>query len=185
MVGPPSGFQKRLFGFGPPAMALSMAAGCAASSGREPPTAPVVRCEDCSTQAGPARPASVVESRDEGGARSRSLSFDAGVPGEGGARWSVRRIGAGAPAVGRSRPKRGGLVDLDLVGAPFDEVARLLADTGHFNVVVEAPSASPVTVRLRGVEAYDALVVIAEVRGLAVRYRRGMVVVSPPEKEER
>lgn len=166
-------------------LAVVGAFGCSPPRDADLPTAPVVRCEDCSAQGRPRREAAVPDPRAEEGPGSRRLSFDSGVPGEGEGRWGVRRIGATSSVESRPRPKRGGLVDLDLVGAPFDEVARLLADTGHFNVVVEAPSASAVTVRLWGVDPFDALVVIAEVRGLAVRYRRGMVVVSPPDKDER
>jgi hypothetical protein len=93
-------------------------------------------------------------------------------------RWSVRRIGADPHDDGRTRPPVGKRVDIDLVGAPFDDVARFLADTGRFNVVVEAPSAGTVTVKLRNIEPYDALKAIADVKGVAVSYRGGVVVVS-------
>lgn len=93
-------------------------------------------------------------------------------------RWAVRRIGASASHDGSTRPRRAKKVDLDLVAAPFDDVARLLSDAGRFNVVVESPSPGPVTVRLRDIEPYDALLVIAESRGISVRYRSGVVIVG-------
>ncbi|MBL8741426.1 MAG: hypothetical protein JNK04_10040, partial [Myxococcales bacterium] len=93
-------------------------------------------------------------------------------------RWAVRQIGAPAAEQTAARPKRTKPVDIDLVRAPFDETARLLSDSGRFNVVVEAPSASPVTVHLKAVEPYDALLILAEARGLEVSYRRGVVVVT-------
>lgn len=94
-------------------------------------------------------------------------------------RWATRRIGASSDRQSSAaRPRRVKSVDIDLVAAPFDEVARLLADAGHFNVVVEAPGASAVTVKLRDVEPYDALVAIAQVRGIDVHYRAGVVIVG-------
>lgn len=93
-------------------------------------------------------------------------------------RWAVKQIGAPAAEQGAARPKRTKLVDIDLVRAPFDETARLLSDAGRFNVVVEAPSASAVTVHLKSIEPYDALLILAEARGLEVSYRRGVVVVT-------
>lgn len=98
-------------------------------------------------------------------------------------RFRVRRIGALSDEVPRRKPSGGRRVDIDLVKAPFDDAVRLLADTGRFNVVVEAPGASPVTVRLSGVDPFDALIVIAEARGLEVRFERGIVVVGAPRKD--
>lgn len=93
-------------------------------------------------------------------------------------RWAVRQIGAPPAEQSAARPKRTKHVDIDLVRAPFDETARLLSDAGRFNVVVEAPSASAVTVHLKSIEPYDALLILAEARGLEVSYRRGVVVVT-------
>lgn len=107
--------------------------------------------------------------------RAASRSVFEGTPND---RWAVRQIGAPAAEQTAARPKRTKLVDIDLVRAPFDETARLLSDAGRFNVVVEAPSASAVTVHLKSIEPYDALLILAEARGLAVSYRRGVVVVA-------
>lgn len=107
--------------------------------------------------------------------RAPSRSVFEGAPND---RWAVRQIGAPATEQRAARPKRTKAVDIDLVRAPFDETARLLSDAGRFNVVVEAPSASAVTVHLKAIEPYDALLILAEARGLEVSYRRGVVVVT-------
>ena len=54
---------------------------------------------------------------------------------------------------------------------------RFLADSGRFNLVVESGLTGQVTASLRGVDAYDALVTIAEANGAEVRYDRGIVMV--------
>jgi len=129
-------------------------------------------CDELDREATPARRSEAAEK--EGRAPTR-VFLEGATPD----RWAVRRIGSdrGERAAG-ARPKRTKLVDIDLVRAPFDEAARLLSDAGRFNVVVEAPSASAVTVRLKAIEPYDALVVLAEARGLSVRFEHGVVVVG-------
>ena len=103
-----------------------------------------------------------------------------GGGGGGGSEFETPRAAlGGSDKFGRARPRRQKHVDIDLVRAPFDEVARLLSDAGHFNVVVEAPGASPVTVKLRDVDPFEALEVIAHVRGLEISMRSGMVVIAP------
>jgi hypothetical protein len=103
---------------------------------------------------------------------------------EGDERFATKRIGASSDADDGSsrRPRRTRRIDVELVRAPFDDAVRFLADSGRFNVVIEGASASDVTVSLRDVEPYDALEVIAEAKGLAVRMRRGIVIVSPSTK---
>ncbi|MBK6513994.1 MAG: hypothetical protein IPG04_07670 [Polyangiaceae bacterium] len=147
----------------------------AASPRDEVAVEPAPACASCPSAPAP-RGASQIEPRGVPG--STSLALEAGPSQPPFDRWSTRRIGASDPDEGSPRPKRAKKVDIDLVGAPFDEVARLLADAGRFNVVVEAPGASSVTVRLRDIEPYDALLAIAEVRGIDVRYRRGVVIVG-------
>jgi hypothetical protein len=102
------------------------------------------------------------------------LSPDAGEPDD---RWSTRSIGA-PPERGPVRPARKRRVDVELVRAPFPDVARLLADAGKFDIVLDVPSARDVTVSLHDVEPYDALELIAEAQGLRLAYKRGVVIVS-------
>ena len=97
--------------------------------------------------------------------------------GETGDRWATRSIG-GAAERGPSRPARKRRVDIELVGAPFPDVARLLADAGRFDIVLDVPAARAVTVSLHDVEPYDALELIAEAQGLRLTYKRGVVIVS-------
>jgi hypothetical protein len=153
----------------------------AASPRDEVDVQPAPACASCPSAPAPSQAApSPIEPRGVPG--STSLSLEAGPSQPPFDRWSTRRIGASDPDEGSPRPKRAKKVDIDLVGAPFDEVARLLADAGRFNVVVEAPGASSVTVRLRDIEPYDALLAIAEVRGIDVRYRRGVVIVGAAKR---
>ncbi len=93
-------------------------------------------------------------------------------------RWSTTRIGA-EPAAAAPRPRRAKKVSVELARAPFADAARMLADAGRFDLVLEAPSATEVTVSLRDIDPYDALVLIAEAKGLSVRTTRGVVVVAP------
>ena len=67
-------------------------------------------------------------------------------------------------------------MNVELVDASFEDVARFLSDAGGFNVVVDVAT-SPVTARLAGVDAYEALLALAEVRGLSVDYRDGIARV--------
>jgi hypothetical protein len=125
-----------------------------------------------------------VSTASEGGA-PRSEVASRSITVEGDERFATKRIGAGggdADDGSSKRPRRTRRIDVELVRAPFEDAVRFLADSGRFNVVVEAASASDVTVSLRDVEPYDALEVIAEAKGLAVRMRRGIVVVSPSTK---
>lgn len=77
-----------------------------------------------------------------------------------------------------SRPPSKGRIDLDLKGANLADALRFLASAGHFNLVIDDNLGSPVTVALKQVDAYDALVVIAESQGLEVDYSRGIVRVG-------
>lgn len=92
-------------------------------------------------------------------------------------RFATTRIGGGEEPA-RGRPPRRKKIDVELLRAPFPDAVRFLADSGGFDVVVEAPSATDVTVSLHGVDPYDALELIAEAKGLAVRTRHGVVIVA-------
>lgn len=93
-------------------------------------------------------------------------------------RFATTRIGGGGEPA-RGRPPRRRKVDVELLRAPFPDAVRFLAESGGFDVIVEAPSATDVTVSLHGVDPYDALELIAETKGLAVRTRHGVVIVAP------
>lgn len=100
-------------------------------------------------------------------------------------RFETVQLGPASPRDedgGLARPRRTRKVDLDLVRAPFEDAVRLLGDVGGFNVVVEEGSGGPVTVRLKQVDAFDALLALCEARGLEARTRRGIVVVAPPSR---
>ncbi|MFO0552837.1 MAG: hypothetical protein U0271_30895 [Polyangiaceae bacterium] len=172
------------------ASAFGVLVGCA----RPAPARPPPPCEEIAVPQSSAEPVSAPKSETATVVERASEGFQYGVPDEDRSaveerdlgrpeRFRVRRIGALADEATRSRPGGARRVDVDLVKAPFDEAVRLLADTGRFNVVVEAPGASPVTVRLKGVDPFDVLVVIAEARGLEVRFERGIVVVGALRKD--
>ncbi len=82
-----------------------------------------------------------------------------------------------ASPVSPSRPPRVGLVDLDIQRADLANAARLLADAGRFNVVVEEGLSGSVTAQLRRVDPYQALVALAETHGAIVVYEDGIVLV--------
>lgn len=86
-------------------------------------------------------------------------------------------IGDPAPPPAPSRPRSRGKVEVSFHRADLENALRFLADSGKFNLVVESGLAGSVTAQLRGVDAYDALVTIAEANGASVRYERGIVMV--------
>lgn len=86
-------------------------------------------------------------------------------------------IGDPAPPPAPSRPRSRGKVEVSFHRADLENALRFLADSGRFNLVVESGLAGSVTAQLRGVDAYDALVTIAEANGASVRYERGIVMV--------
>lgn len=75
-----------------------------------------------------------------------------------------------APA-GERRP-----VDVRFANAELANALRLLADAGRFDLVVDGALQGTVTMELRQVSPYDALVTIAESKALEVR-RDGRVVI--------
>ncbi|MCA9621361.1 MAG: hypothetical protein KC731_20200 [Myxococcales bacterium] len=78
-----------------------------------------------------------------------------------------------------SRPRRVGPRDVHLRAVRLDNAARHLAEAGSFNVVVESELPQLVSAELRGVDPYDALVVLANTHGAHVRFDAGIVVVGP------
>jgi hypothetical protein len=86
-------------------------------------------------------------------------------------------IGATPPAVS-DRPKARHLIDVNLRQAKTADALQFLADAGGFNLVMQGDLALPVTVSLRRVDAFDALVIIASVQHLGVEMDRGIVVVG-------
>lgn len=86
-------------------------------------------------------------------------------------------IGDPAPPPAPSRPRSRGKVEVSFHRADLENTLRFLADTGRFNLVCESGLTGSVTAQLRGVDAFDALVTIAEANGASVRYERGIVMV--------
>lgn len=159
-------------------MTVLVAAGCATSGTlrEEPPAPGCYACDELASEpsaAGHGEGSGSIPA--ESGAPARRLSSSSTADD----RFEPRRIGAERSPASAARPRPGRLVTVELKRAPFEEAARLLADAGRFNLVVEAPSATDVTASLHQIEPFDALCAIAEVRGLKVRYERGVVMVSP------
>jgi hypothetical protein len=67
-------------------------------------------------------------------------------------------------------------VDVRFANAELANALRLLADAGRFDLVVDGALQGTVTMELRQVRPYDALVTIAESKALEVR-REGRVVI--------
>jgi hypothetical protein len=108
---------------------------------------------------------------DGGYARAPSISLRA--PRE---ESRVLRIGAApAPVVHPVSHRR---INIDLKAAPLADALRFIADAGGFNLVVEGDLSAPVTLKLTGVDAFDALATVAEAQGLDVEMERGIVIVG-------
>jgi hypothetical protein len=92
-------------------------------------------------------------------------------------RWTVHSLGPALepPA---PRPRRVGKRDIRMRNARLDNALRALAEIGRFNLVMHESHSEPVTLELRKVEPYDALLALAEARGMSIRYRRDIVIVS-------
>lgn len=150
-------------------------AGCAPITPNVPERQACHACEDV-------REASRHEAHtgaEPGGADGRSVGIADSEPQPGAYmdRFATTHIGGGGESA-RGRPPRRRKIDVELLRAPFPDAVRFLAESGGFDVVVEAPSATDVTVSLHGVDPYDALELIAEAKGLAVRTRHGVVIVA-------
>lgn len=85
------------------------------------------------------------------------------------------RIEAKEPPV--PRPAGRNKVDVHFQRAEIKQAFQFLADVGNFNLVLDDTLSGQVSARLRGVDAYDALVTLADANGATVRYDRRIVVV--------
>jgi type IV pilus assembly protein PilQ len=83
---------------------------------------------------------------------------------------------------GRSRIYHGATVDFDFKDAPIHDLLRIIADTGHVNIVVPDTIDAKVTVRLKRVPWDQALEVILASHGLWFR-RDGNLYRIAPRKE--
>jgi type IV pilus assembly protein PilQ len=83
---------------------------------------------------------------------------------------------------GRRRVYHGATVDLDFKDAPIHDLLRIIADTGHVNLVVPETIDAKVTVRLKRVPWDEALEVILASHGLWYR-REGNLYRIAPRKE--
>lgn len=81
--------------------------------------------------------------------------------------------------VGAAHPPRVGRRNVNVRGARLDNTLRMLAEHGRFNLVLPNTLAEPVTLRLHGVEPYEALLVVARNHGLDVLYAGDVVTVTP------
>lgn len=77
-------------------------------------------------------------------------------------------------------PGRQHRIDVRFHGADLADVARLLADAGGFAVVTDGTPHRKVSVELRRVRPYEALVAIAEAHGARVSRRGSLVIVRGP-----
>jgi type II secretory pathway component HofQ len=153
------------------AVALSLLAGCAPGAGR-----PASDADDSDARASvsPELEAELTRTRAAEQARettSRRLSTPAA------SRWRVTSISEPErrlPPVGRRAR-----VDVHFHDAELEEALRLLADAGGFAMVAEGELSGRVTLELRRVPPYEALVIIAEAHGARVTRQGRIVVVTP------
>lgn len=69
-------------------------------------------------------------------------------------------------------------MNIDIKGARTSDALQFLADAGGFNLVMSGDLAGPVTLVLHQVDAFDALVAVAETQHLGVEYEGHMVKVG-------
>ncbi len=77
-----------------------------------------------------------------------------------------------------TRPRRVGRRDIKLHHARLDNAFRLLANVGKFNLVVQGDFTKTVSLALRRVEPYDALLALAQSNQARVELRDNIVVVA-------
>jgi hypothetical protein len=97
-------------------------------------------------------------------------------------RGETRRIGAPAEPHRSRPPGKRRLIDVALRHAELADALRFIADAGGFNMVLQGDPSASVTLELHRVDAFDALVTVAEAHGLVVDIQRGIVLVTPPLK---
>ncbi len=122
------------------------------------------------------------------GGRPEGGSFVANSPEAGhAAPWSMNEPGPAQllsqPRSSSSRPPPRGRHDVRLHQARLDDAVRLLAHEGDFNVVIQGDLPQTVTVDLRNVDPYEALLVLTETHGVQVQYRNGIVTVGAPSSD--
>lgn len=81
------------------------------------------------------------------------------------------------PPAPPARPRVTKRLAVEFQRADLVNAMQLLADAGHFNLVLESGLAGLVSASLFDVEPYEALVALAEANGAAVEYENRIVVV--------
>ena len=81
------------------------------------------------------------------------------------------------PPAPPARPRASRRVALALQHADLSNAMQLLADAGHFNLVLESGLSGQVSASLVDVEPYEALVALADANGARVEYENRIVVV--------
>jgi hypothetical protein len=118
---------------------------------------------------------------DEGAPRRSSTTLARPLDGPERAGSSIASRGAltlPSHAAPPPRPRRHGRVDVSFQKAEMGNAFQFLADTGHFNLVLQDGIGGHVSATMRGVDPYDALVALAEANGVEVRYQGDVVVVK-------
>ncbi|MFO0660150.1 MAG: hypothetical protein U0165_10010 [Polyangiaceae bacterium] len=87
-------------------------------------------------------------------------------------------ISISAPPSDPPRPQRTKRVDVSFQRAELTHALQVLADAGHFNLIVESGLKGEVNASLKQVDPYDALLVIARANGADAHLERGIVYVS-------
>jgi hypothetical protein len=77
-----------------------------------------------------------------------------------------------------TRPRGVGPRDIHLHGARLDNALRMLAQEGRFKLVVRGDLALTISIDLKAVDPYEALLAIAQAHGLEVRYSDSIVTVG-------
>jgi hypothetical protein len=103
--------------------------------------------------------------------RSRTVAVS-----HGGDRWQTRSLTSSSPA--RARPAKVGRRNIQLHQARLDNALRMLAKEGGFNLVVNGDLAQPISIDLKNVDPYEALLAIAQANGVAVDYNGNIVIVG-------
>jgi len=91
-------------------------------------------------------------------------------------RWQSRSIDRHEPVA--ARPPRVGRRNIQLHHARLDNALRMLAREGRFNLVINGDLNQSISVDLRAVDPYEALLAIAHSHGVDVQYQGNIVIVS-------
>jgi hypothetical protein len=90
---------------------------------------------------------------------------------------AVGTVNIEPPPAAPARPRATKRVAIALQRADLVNTMQLLADAGHFNLVLESGLTGSVSASLFDVEPYEALVALAEANGARVEYENRIVVV--------